>query len=123
MVQFILKRKQKLASGAEVEDLHHIDNSVFELEKCLKSGGFSEDQYDYHELVGVEIVEDKSMDLKKLINILKDCHDNLYYFCDDDKNKTISWYPNARKELRRTIDFMERQKCYCLASEVRERKP
>lgn len=58
MIRFILKRKQKLVSGAIVEDLHHIDNSVFELEKCLKSGGFSESQYDFHELIGVEIVPD-----------------------------------------------------------------
>jgi hypothetical protein len=65
MVRFILKRKQKLASGAEVEDLHHIDDSVFELEKCLKSDGFSEDQYDYHELVGVEIVEDRSTEIPR----------------------------------------------------------
>ena len=65
MVRFILKRKQKLISGATVEDLHHIDDSVFELEKCLKSGGFSEDQYDYHELVGVEIVEDKSAEIPR----------------------------------------------------------
>jgi hypothetical protein len=61
MIRFIIKRKQKLISGAEVEDLYHIDDSVFELEKCLKDGGFSEDQYDFHELVGVEIIEDKSI--------------------------------------------------------------
>lgn len=63
MIRFIIKRKQKLISGAEVEDLHHIDDSVFELEKALRSGGFSEDQYDYHELVGVELVEDRSIHL------------------------------------------------------------
>jgi len=61
MLRFIVKRKCKLVSGAEIESLHHIDDSVFELEKCLKAGGFSEDQYDFHELVGVEIIEDKSI--------------------------------------------------------------
>ena len=62
MIRFILKRKQKLVSGAEVESLHHIDDSVFQLEKCLKSGGFSEDQYDFHVLEGIEIIEDKSFE-------------------------------------------------------------
>jgi len=65
MVRFILKRKQKFASGVVVEDLHHIDNSVFELEKCLKSGGFAEDQYDYYELIGIELIEDPSKMVKQ----------------------------------------------------------
>ena len=65
MIRFIIKRKQKLASGAEVEDLHHIDDSVFELEKCLKSGGYSEGQYDFHELVGIEIIPDKSTEMPR----------------------------------------------------------
>ena len=63
MIRFILKRKQKLVSGVEVEDFHHIDDSVFELEKCLKAGGFSKSQYDYHVLVGVEIIPDKSVEM------------------------------------------------------------
>jgi len=63
MLRFIVRRKQKLASGAEVEDLNHIDDSLFELEKCLKSGGFTEDQYDFYELVGIEIIEDKSIEI------------------------------------------------------------
>lgn len=63
MLRFIVRRKQKLISGAEVEDLHHIDDSIFELEKCLKSGWFSEAQYDFHELVGVEIINDKSIEI------------------------------------------------------------
>lgn len=63
MIRFIVKRKQKLISGAEVEDLHHIDGSVFELEKALRSGGFSKNQYDFHELVGVELLDDPSIEM------------------------------------------------------------
>lgn len=65
MIRFILKRKQKLISGVEVEDFHHIDDSVFELEKCLKSSNFAEDQYDYHGLVGVEIIPEGVKTIKR----------------------------------------------------------
>jgi len=57
MIRFILKRKQKLVCGAEIEDLYHIDESVFELEKTLRSGGFTEDAYEYHKLVGIELLD------------------------------------------------------------------
>ena len=63
MIRFIVKRKQKLISGAKVEDLHHIDASVFELEKALRGGGFSEDQYDFYELIGVELLNDPSIEM------------------------------------------------------------
>ena len=58
MIRFILKRKQKLVCGVEVEDLYHIDDSVFELEKALRAGGFAEDIYDCHKLVGIELLDD-----------------------------------------------------------------
>ena len=61
MIRFILKRKQRLVCGAEVEDLYHVDDSIFELEKALRGGGFGENQYDLHELVGVELLDDPSM--------------------------------------------------------------
>ncbi len=56
MIRFIIKRKQKLTCGLEMEEFYHIDNSVTELEIALRRGGFSEDRYDYHELIGVELL-------------------------------------------------------------------
>lgn len=67
MIRFILKRKQRLVCGAEVEDLYHIDDSIFELEKALRDGGFGEDIYDINELVGVELLDDPSIEMPKKI--------------------------------------------------------
>jgi hypothetical protein len=56
MLRFIIKNKQKNAvNGAETEEFftHDIENE--ELESILKHGGFSEDGYEYNQLVGVEI--------------------------------------------------------------------
>jgi len=58
MIRFILKRRQKLVCGVEIENFYHIDNSVFQLEKALRNGGFAEDTYDCHSLVGVELLDD-----------------------------------------------------------------
>ena len=64
MIRFVLRHKRLLSCGAVTEDLCHIDDSVFELERTLMSGGFSEDQYDFHELIGVEIIPDPSIEVK-----------------------------------------------------------
>lgn len=56
MLRFIIKNKQKNGeNGAETEEFftHDIENE--ELEAILKHGGFSENGYEYNQLVGVEI--------------------------------------------------------------------
>ena len=47
------------------------------------------------------------MELKTIISVLENCHTELYYYCEEDKGKSNSFYAGARKELRRTINFME----------------
>jgi len=56
MLRFILKNKQKLISGAEIERVFTIDNDLKRLEKELQSGGFGEDQYSFTRLIGVEVI-------------------------------------------------------------------
>jgi len=50
-------RKEKTISGAEIETFYHIDDDVNDLEKALCAGGHSEDQYEIHNLIGVEVIK------------------------------------------------------------------
>lgn len=54
-LRFLMRKKEKLLSGAEFESFYTIDNSAAELERALSAGGSSEDQYEVHELIGVEV--------------------------------------------------------------------
>jgi len=57
MISFIMMKKEKIMSGAEIETFYHIDDDVNALEKALCAGGHSEDQYEIHKLIGVEIIK------------------------------------------------------------------
>lgn len=59
MLRFILKMSYKDPStGHEGGNSYTIDGDVKELEKCLRRGGFSENGYEKHELIGVELLDD-----------------------------------------------------------------
>ena len=62
MLNFLMKKKERLISGAELVSYYCINGSDFsnpanELEKALTAGGFSESEYEVHELIGVEILD------------------------------------------------------------------
>ena len=62
MIRAILKYKRKdQNSGAETEGIYTIDFDAPELEKELSSGGFSENGYDFTELIGVEVLGNKEL--------------------------------------------------------------
>jgi len=56
MLRFILKKKERRSHGGKTEILYTIDLKNFELERALIAGGHSEDEYEIHELVGVEVI-------------------------------------------------------------------
>ncbi len=56
MIRFIMRCKEKHTSGAESERLTTFDADVPMLEQALKAGGVSEDAYEFHELIGVEVL-------------------------------------------------------------------
>ena len=62
MINFLMKKKEKIRAGAELVSYYtiigaHYDNPAEELEKALTAGGFSEFEYEVHELLGVEVVD------------------------------------------------------------------
>ena len=57
MIRYLMKVKRKFSeSGLETENFYSVVGES-ELERCLKLGGYSENSYEYHSLVGVECVE------------------------------------------------------------------
>jgi hypothetical protein len=56
MLRFLMVKKFKVPNGYEGERFYSLD-SVDDLETFLKSGGHSEDSYEVHELIGIEIVK------------------------------------------------------------------
>ncbi len=57
MLRFMMVRKEKLLSGCEREVYYTIDGDINGLEQALTSGGSSEDQYETHQLLGVEVIK------------------------------------------------------------------
>lgn len=57
MIRFIIKKSFRYISGVEGTTLYTIDHDVKELENCLTKGGQGETEYERHELIGVEIIE------------------------------------------------------------------
>ena len=43
-------------SGVEGQEFYTIDQDVKELENCLTKGGHGVEEYERHELVGVEVI-------------------------------------------------------------------
>ena len=62
MIRFLMVRKEKRISGAEVETYYTIDGDLYELENALTSGGFSEFEYEFHQLLGTEILKSPDLD-------------------------------------------------------------
>lgn len=59
MLRFVLQTNWKnTVNGAEGANLFTIDVSVPELEMVLRDGGFSESGYTFHQLVGVELIDE-----------------------------------------------------------------
>lgn len=57
MIRFIIKRKlNDRMSGLQSEGLETFDAECPELERVLLGGGTGQEQYDYRELLGVEIL-------------------------------------------------------------------
>ena len=57
MIRFLMKVKRKFpGSGLEAQEFYSIDGDIIQLESCLNKGGHSEDSYEHHELIGVEVV-------------------------------------------------------------------
>jgi hypothetical protein len=59
MIRFLMCKKEKRACGLETEIFYTIDHNLHMLEVALTAGGFSEDAYEKHILVGVEVKEQK----------------------------------------------------------------
>lgn len=59
MIRFILRRRTRSVFGAELTTYITIDGDVDELEAALKFGGLGEDQFDYTELVGAELLPEE----------------------------------------------------------------
>jgi hypothetical protein len=58
MLRFIIKHKTKdQQNGLERESLETVDIHCEDLENILLDGGYSESGYDYHEMIGVEILD------------------------------------------------------------------
>ncbi len=57
MLRFILKKKERRSHGGKTEVFYTINVENLNLEKALTAGGHSEDEYEIHELVGVEVVD------------------------------------------------------------------
>lgn len=59
MLRFIIMHKEKRVNGLETETFSTLDVDVPELENTLTTAGFSEDAYEFPELIGVEIIGNK----------------------------------------------------------------
>lgn len=55
MLRFILQKKAKNINGLKTITSYTLALKVPELEEALCQGGSSEDIYEYHELVGIEV--------------------------------------------------------------------
>lgn len=58
MLRFLIRRKSREVCGVERESHYTIDGDIKKLEEALTSGGFGEDLYEIHELIGVEVLEE-----------------------------------------------------------------
>jgi len=59
MLRFIMVRREKRYSGAEIERHYTIDANVPDVEMALTAGGSSESEYEIHSLIGVSVLPDK----------------------------------------------------------------
>ena len=59
MLRYIIRYKFKQINGCEGSRIYTIDGKPDEVEHDLKGGGFGEDTYDFHEVIGVEIISPK----------------------------------------------------------------
>lgn len=57
MIRFIMKGQYREVSGLESESFYTIDGDLVEVERMLRKGGSSEDTYEHHSLVGVEVCD------------------------------------------------------------------
>jgi len=57
MIRFLMARKERQISGGERIIYYTIDGDIAELEQALTSGGFSEDCYEIHDLIGAEVID------------------------------------------------------------------
>ena len=55
MIRFILQKKTK-RGHCETTTIYTIDHDVTKLERALKSTGYSQGDYEVHELLGVEVI-------------------------------------------------------------------
>jgi len=57
MLRFVIKRSELHPHAHELfEGIYTIDAVVPEVERALQQGGFGEDGYERHSLVGIEII-------------------------------------------------------------------
>lgn len=57
MIRFIMKKTYYEAGNQmKGEVFYTIDSDVFELEKALTAGGYSESAHEQHYLIGVEVI-------------------------------------------------------------------
>ena len=56
MIRFIVKKSFRYVSGVEGQEFYTIDQDVKELENCLTKGGHGIEEYERHELIGVEVI-------------------------------------------------------------------
>lgn len=65
MLRFILKCKIRDDIRGYCGESHYtIDGDITALEEALKRGGYGENGYECHELIGVEIIENQSLSEK-----------------------------------------------------------
>lgn len=57
MIRFILKKVHGSCDYKAREDLYTLDLEVVELETILRKGGHDQHSFEYHQLVGVELLE------------------------------------------------------------------
>lgn len=55
MIRFIMLKDEKGISGAESQNWYTIDAEVPELEAALTRGGYAEDRWEIHKMVGAEV--------------------------------------------------------------------
>ncbi len=56
MLRFLMRKKERHQSHAETVIYYTIDDSKEDLERALTAGGHSENEYEFHELIGVEVL-------------------------------------------------------------------
>jgi hypothetical protein len=58
MLRYVMKYTyRKKYSGMEGTDYYTIDGDAEEVESALRSGGYDENSFEHHELIGVEIID------------------------------------------------------------------